>query len=52
MIGLAAAPWAMVAAAVGTLGFGFTISVEKKDGSEVDVYEDDVEISDAEWNED
>ena len=42
VIGLAVAPWAVIAAAIGALGFGFTVSVEKADGSIVDVYEDDV----------
>ena len=46
VIGLAVAPWAVIAAAIGALGFGFTVSVEKEDGSIVDVYEDDVKESD------
>ena len=41
VIGLAAAPWAVIAAAIGGLGFGFKISIEKKDGDIVDVYEDE-----------
>ena len=42
VIGLAVAPWAVIAGAIGALGFGFTVSVEKEDGSIVDVYEDEV----------
>ena len=40
IIGIAAAPWAVIAGIIGTIGFGFKISVEEKDGSVVDVYED------------
>jgi len=51
VIGLAVAPWAVIAAAIGALGFGFTVSVEKKDGSIVDVYEDEIkEVKDeSDW---
>ena len=41
VIGLAAAPWAVIAAAIGGLTFGFKIAIEKKDGDIVDVYEDE-----------
>ncbi len=47
VLGLAAAPWAVIAAAIGGLGFGFTISVQKEDGSVVDVFEDDVTVEDV-----
>ncbi len=33
VIGVAAAPWALIIAAIGTVGFRCTIEVEKKDGS-------------------
>ena len=46
VIGLAAAPWAVIAAAIGGLTFGFKISVEKKDGDIIDVYEDE---NDNDW---
>lgn len=33
IVGLAAAPWAFIAAAIATLGFGCKIEIVKKDGS-------------------
>lgn len=46
VIGLAAAPWAVIAAAIGGITFGFKISVVRKDGEIVDIYEDE---NDDEW---
>lgn len=33
IVGLAAAPWAFIAATIATLGFGYKIEIVKKDGS-------------------
>ena len=33
IVGLAAAPWAFIAATIATLGFGCKIEIVKKDGS-------------------
>ena len=38
MIGAAAAPWALIIAAITTIGFECTVEVEKKDGSITVVY--------------